>query len=269
MMDHLSYDALKDALRFQLESGVDETIGEEPIDRYALDPIKKTELPPDEAPPNIAAIEGVPPIEPIQKSANDVAKLLAMQSPDLDSLRNALGLFDLCRLKDGARSLVFSDGNPEADIMIIGEAPGREEDRIGRPFVGPAGQLLDNMFASIGRHRDHPAQSGLYITNVVPWRPPQNRDPSEDEIRMMLPFLERHITLVNPRLIVLMGNVALSAVLGARGITKARGRWSEAYNRPVLPMFHPAYLMRDPSKKKFAWLDLQSLRDRLKEDEIK
>jgi DNA polymerase len=159
---------------------------------------------------------------------------------------------------------VFADGNPEARVLILGEAPGAEEDREGRPFVGRAGQLLDRMFAAIGLARTAPdPESALYITNVLPWRPPGNRDPEPGEIAMLRPFVERHISLVDPEVIVVMGNTPLDALTGARGILRARGVWTEALGRPLLPMTHPAYLLRNPAAKREAWADLLALQARL------
>ena len=149
--------------------------------------------------------------------------------------------------------------------MLIGEAPGRDEDMQGKPFVGRAGQLLDLMVSHIGLNRASPdPAAALYITNVLPWRPPQNRDPKPEEIAMMLPFVERHVELANPDLIVLMGNHACQALLGRRGITRLRGQWTEAMGRPALPMLHPAYLLRNPAAKREAWADLLSLQARLR-----
>ena len=173
--------------------------------------------------------------------------------------------FDHCELKRGARSFVFSDGQPTARVMIIGEAPGREEDRAGKPFVGRAGQLLDRMLDAIDMGRDHQdATKAVYITNVLPWRPPSNRTPEAAEIAMLLPFLERHIALADPDIIVLMGNTPCQALLGRSGITRMRGTWAEAAGKPCLPMFHPAYLLRNPIAKREAWADLLALQARLR-----
>ncbi len=181
--------------------------------------------------------------------------------PDLAALRQALEAFDKCTLKRTATKLVFADGSETAKIMFIGEAPGAEEDRSGLPFVGPAGQLLDRMLASIGLDR-----SKVRIVNTVPWRPPGNRTPSEAEIAQCLPFLHRHITLIRPDFLVLLGSVALRALVNAsQGITRARGRWLEvaipgAHEPfPTLPTYHPAFLLRQPSAKRHAWADLLSL----------
>jgi DNA polymerase len=159
---------------------------------------------------------------------------------------------------------VFSDGHPGARVMILGEAPGRDEDMQGRPFVGRAGQLLDRMFASIGLSRTAPDPGrAIYIANVLPWRPPQNREPTPEEIAMMLPFVRAHVTLAAPDVLVLMGNTPCGAILGQRGVTRLRGQWADALGRPVLPMVHPAYLLRNPAAKREAWADLLSLNARL------
>ena len=158
---------------------------------------------------------------------------------------------------------MFSDGVPGARVMIVGEAPGRDEDRIGKPFVGRAGQLLDKMLAAIDMGRDRDGESAVYITNVLPYRPPQNRNPKPDEMAMMMPFLKRHIALAKPEVLVVMGNISCQALLGKRGITRLRGTWTEAHGLPVLPMFHPAYLLRNPAAKREAWADLLDLRARL------
>lgn len=260
--DHLSADAALAALAWQLDMGVDEAIGDAPVNRFDAPPAPK--LPKMGATSNIQAPSAAPALPQIEETAPDIARIMAGRCETLEELRNAMAVFDHCALKKGARNLVFSDGVPDARVMIVGEAPGREEDQQGKPFVGRAGQMLDRMFASIGLSRTGDAQTGLYITNVLPWRPPQNRDPSADEIAMLLPFLERHITLVQPEIIVLMGNSACKALLGRTGITRLRGTWTEVQNRPALPMFHPAGVLRDPLKKRGCWADLLSLQARLR-----
>ena len=176
----------------------------------------------------------------------------------LAELRTALEGFEGLSLKAAAASTVFGDGNPEAAVMCIGEAPGQEEDRQGLPFVGPSGKLLDRMLKSIGLDR-----TSAYITNVVPWRPPANRKPTPDEVAICMPFVSRHIELVDPQLLILFGGAAASALLAkAEGINRLRGRWFE-FNSPGLPRpvpvlatFHPAYLLRTPDAKRDAWRDL-------------
>ena len=183
---------------------------------------------------------------------------------DFDALNNAVASFDLCPLRASAKNTVFTDGTFGADLMVIGEAPGRDEDRIGRPFVGRAGQLLDRMLASIGRSREENA----LISNVIFWRPPGNRTPTREETLMCRPFVERLIELSQPKAILLVGGAPLQAMLGVTGIMRARGVWRElktagGQSYPALPTFHPAYLLRQPTGKKFVWSDLQSLRSRL------
>ncbi len=251
------YYEAKAALEWQIELGADEAIGDAPLDRYELvaqaPKPKAAKAKSDAAPVPMAGVDAVA-----------VAKAAAGTAQNLPELEAALAAFELCELKRGARNLVFADGNPAARVMIIGEAPGRDEDREGKPFVGRAGMLLDRMLAAIdlGRAGPDPASS-VYITNILPWRPPQNRDPLPEEIAMLRPFVERHIELVAPDLIVLMGNISCLAMLGRKGITRMRGNWEEVLGRPALPMFHPAYLLRSPHAKREAWADLLNLKARL------
>ncbi len=243
-------------LDWHLELGADEAIGEAPVNRYALEkPAPKPA--PIVAPQPIAAT----PAAPVAFNATPIAQ--ACNS--LEALRTAIEAFAHCPLKQGARNTVFSDGHPAARVMVIGEAPGREEDREGRPFIGRAGQLLDKMFAAIGlsRHEEAP-EAALYITNVLPWRPPQNRDPSPEEMALMVPFLHRHIELAQPELIITMGNASTKTLRDTTfGITKMRGQWGEVLGIPSVPLFHPAYLLRSPEKKREAWADLLSLKAKL------
>ncbi len=251
------YYEAKAALEWQVELGADEAIGDEPLDRYELVA---------EAPkPKVAkAKPATAPIPMVEVDAVAVAKAAVAGVADLAGLEATLAAFELCELKRGARNLVFADGNPAARVMIIGEAPGRDEDREGKPFVGRAGMLLDRMLAAIDLGRDGPdPAASVYITNILPWRPPQNRDPSPEEIAMLRPFVTRHIELVAPDLIVLMGNISCLAMLGRKGITRMRGCWEEVLGRPALPMFHPAYLLRSPHAKREAWADLLNLKAKL------
>lgn len=243
-------------LDWQVDLGADEAIGDEPVDRFAVveDAPKK---PAENAPVHI--------VERQEIDAVDVARQAATGADSLETLRQALAEYEHCDLKRGAKSLVFADGHPAARVLILGEAPGRDEDREGRPFVGRAGQLLDRMLGAIDLdRRAETPESAVYITNVLPWRPPQNRDPEPEEIAMLLPFVQKHIELVNPEFIVLMGNIACRAGLGKQGILRLRGTWAEAFGRPALPMTHPAYLLRQPHAKREAWSDLLSLKARLK-----
>lgn len=250
------------SLEWQIELGATEAIGDTPVNRYEV---------PAEAPkvkPAAAAAKASGPAPRPADAIDSVAaaQAAAAEADSLETLAFALGAFELCELKRGARNLVFSDGMPDARVMIIGEAPGRDEDLQGRPFVGAAGQLLDKMFGAIGMARDAAkSEAAIYITNILPWRPPQNRDPLAEEIDMMLPFVRRHIELAAPDMLVLMGNIACRALLGRKGITRLRGSWETVMDRPTLPMFHPAYLLRNPAAKREAWADLLALQARLRE----
>ncbi|NEY90820.1 uracil-DNA glycosylase [Rhodobacteraceae bacterium KMS-5] len=249
------------ALAWQVDLGVDEVIGDTAIDRYELPETNRPAAPPAVAPRAPAPVmQDAPQVDPVE-----AARGIAARATSLEALREALSAFDLCDLKKGARNTVFADGNPAARVLILGEAPGREEDIEGRPFVGRAGQLLDRMFAAIGLARTAPdAGAALYITNVMPWRPPGNRDPEPAEVAMMRPFVERHIALMDPDVIVVMGNTPLFALTGHKGIMRAHGTWTKALDRPLLPMVHPAYLLRNPIAKREAWADLLSLQAHLR-----
>ncbi|MEO1638010.1 MAG: uracil-DNA glycosylase [Pseudomonadota bacterium] len=254
-----TYWADRAALEWQVELGATEAILDAPVDRYALEAVKpaKAAAPVAEAPAPVA--QATADADPVAD-----AKRAAAAAPDLAALATAMEAFDHCELKKGARNFVFCDGVAAARVMIVGEAPGREEDRAGKPFVGRAGQLLDRMLAAIDLGRaNEAAENAVYITNVLPWRPPSNRTPEKEEIAMMLPFLERHIALANPDVLVLMGNTPCQALLGKTGITRMRGDWVEVLGKPTLPMFHPAYLLRNPIAKREAWADLLSLKARL------
>jgi DNA polymerase len=252
------------ALRLHLEWGADEALDEAPRDRLAIRPavVRATAAGPA-APVAATALAPVPPLLPASppqpvRRAQEVAA--AADTPA--ALKAALAAFDGCALSATATNLVFADGNPDAGLMLIGEAPGGEEDRAGKPFVGPSGQLLDRMLASIGLDRTQ-----YLITNLIPWRPPGNRNPTDSEVLICLPFLLRHIALVRPRRLVLLGALASRAILGgSAGITKLRGKWASATipgldaPLPALPMLHPAYLLRSPGAKRDAWSDLLLLR---------
>ena len=195
------------------------------------------------------------------------ARTLARSCDSLEALEAALRDFDGCPLKETAINLCFADGNPKAEIMLIGEAPGAQEDRQGKPFVGPSGQLLDRMLATIGLDR-----SLVWITNVIYWRPPGNRTPTAAEIAICQPFLERQIELIRPKFLVFVGGIAARALLGrTEGVTKLRGRPfvfkapDDGREIPALVMFHPAYLLRQPAQKRFSWRDLLSIQKSIKE----
>jgi DNA polymerase len=254
------------ALRLQLAWGADEFLLDAPQDRRVQTPA--VAAPPAPVPTREATRAATRPATPRALALTlgpAEAVRLADACDTLAALNEALEAFDGCALRATATQLVFADGNPAARIMLVGEAPGAEEDRAGRPFVGPAGQLLDRMLASIGLNR------GLVrIVNAVPWRPPGNRTPTESEIALCLPFLHRHIALVRPQILVLLGAVAARALLPeparAQAIGRLRGKWRRleipGLDSPLacLPMWHPAYLLRAPAAKREAWQDLLALR---------
>lgn len=262
MESALDWHQAKALLEWYVELGVTDAVAETPIDRYELKP----EPPKAPAAPVAAAPQGPTPVQEVP--ATDwvaVAKELAAAAGNLEALAEAMQGYDGSPLKKGARSFVFADGNPAARVMIVGEGPGQEEDREGKPFVGRAGQLLDQMFAAIGLNRATPdTENALYITNVVPYRPPGNRNPTPEEIGMFTPFLLRHIELADPDIIVPMGNIALTALLDRQGITKLRGQWTEVLGKPAIPMFHPSYLLRNPISKREAWADLLDIQAKLR-----
>lgn len=258
MLDDLSYwDALA-ALEWQVELGADEAMLDAALDRFDLpEPV----VVPKVAAPAVAATP-VPAAVP-DVDAVAIATQLAANAGSLEALRTAMDGFEHCAIKRGARNLVFSDGAPSARVMIIGEAPRREEDQAGRPFAGREGALLDKMFAAIGLDRSTDGASGLYLSAMVPWRPPQDREPSAEEMAMIAPFMRRHIELAAPDVLVLMGNHPCAGLLGKRGVGRLRGHWDEAFGVPVMPMVHPGALLRNPAAKREAWADLLEIKARL------
>lgn len=260
-------------LEWQVELGVTEALEARPVDRFAppAPAAASAPAPAETAAPlpvagaGRAAAAPAAPVAIEPEAAVAEAARVARAANSLGALAEALADFPHCDLRRGARTCVFADGNPAAQVMIVGEGPGADEDRLGRPFVGRAGQLLDRMFAAIGLSRESPDPArALYITNTVPWRPPGNREPTRDELAMLRPFLLRHIELAQPALLVLVGNVACDALLGARGILRLRGKWVQTQGLPALPTLHPAYLLRSPEAKREAWADLLSLQARLR-----
>ncbi|WP_297372208.1 uracil-DNA glycosylase [Acidocella sp.] len=249
-----------EALRLQWEWGADEALADLPIDRLAA-PTLRAATPTEMSAATPAAPRQRP--KPATPGLTD-AKHLAQACQTLDQLAETMRGFTGCALSVTATQLVFADGAADAKLIIIGEAPGAEEDRAGRPFVGPAGQLLDKMLASIGLDR-----TAVRIINTVPWRPPGNRAPTENEITLCLPFLHRQIALIAPRGLLALGAVAAKALLpreAGSGIRRLRGSWKQAEidglsaPLPCLPSYHPAYLLRTPAAKADAWRDLLALR---------
>jgi DNA polymerase len=270
---------LRELLLFYADSGVDDALMDEAVDRFAaVEPAK---------PPRVEtqAASAAPPVDPQRAAAyaavpasparlqatvpdegqSERARLMAREAASLADLRACLEQFDGCNLKFTAKNLVFGDGNGEADIMFVGEAPGRDEDIEGRPFVGKSGQLLDRMLAAIGLDR-----TNAYITNVIPWRPPGNRTPTPIETEICRPFIERQIELVQPKVLVALGGPSSKILLDtSEGITRLRGTWREHKTAsglaiPTMPLLHPAYLLRNPAHKKLAWRDLLEIKVRLK-----
>src|SRR5258707_1358319 len=249
-------------LAFYLEAGVDCALTEAPVNRLSdpdIDPAPRETAP---APLRTMA-NTIPPSRSEAAPAPEVAILSAREAartaPTLEALRALLENFDGCALKSTATRLVFADANPQARIMFVGEAPGREGDIEGLPFVGRSGKLLDRMISAIGLNR-----SRVYIANVIPWRPPGNRTPTPQETQICLPFIRRQIELVNPDVLVTLGNPSTQTLLSTReGIMKTRGRWFD-YDTgtrviKAIATFHPAYLLRSPSYKRMSWQDLRAI----------
>ena len=268
-------------LRWYEAIGVDDPVGDDPVDLTAL---PRRESHPSAMPPIKTAAESLPdtvgrtssalknistiPATTVKGSeqATVDARAIAGAARTLVELEAALGAFDGCPLKVTATNTVFSDGHPDAEVMVIGEAPGSEEDRLGKPFVGPAGQLLDQMLNAIGLTR---AES-VYITNILPWRPPGNRQPNQAEVAVCLPFIERHVVLKAPKLLILAGGTSAKTLLAAtNGIMRLRGRWADyaapgfSVPVPAMPIFHPAFLLRQPAMKRDAWRDLLQIKKKL------
>jgi uracil-DNA glycosylase family 4 len=270
---------VRQLLAFYLEAGVDCALAETPVNRLSdaeiasspsvSNPLSQasSETRPARAPESMPApaLAGFAASAPSADAAIASAREAARTAPSLETLRSLLENFDGCALRFTATRLVFADGNPKARVMFVGEAPGREEDIEGLPFVGRSGKLLDRMIAAIGLDR-----SKAYIANVIPWRPPGNRTPTPQETQICLPFIQRQIELVNPDILVTLGNPSTQALLGTReGIMKTRGRWLEydTGTRLIRAMatFHPAYLLRSPSYKRMAWQDLRAIAKVLRE----
>jgi uracil-DNA glycosylase len=258
---------IKQLLAFYLEAGVDCALADEPVNRLS-DPAAAAVVAPvasEPAPPQ--PVRPQPSVMPAPRSEVAAAPEAAIASardaartaPSLEALRALLETFDGCALKHTATRLVFADGNPQARIMFVGEAPGRDEDIEGLPFVGRSGKLLDRMIAAIGLDR-----SKSYIANVIPWRPPGNRTPTPQETQICLPFIQRQIELVNPDVLVTLGNPSTQTLLQTReGIMRTRGKWHnyDTGTRTIraIATFHPAYLLRSPSYKRMSWLDLRAI----------
>ena len=259
---------LAELLQWYADIGVDEAIGDTPVDRTV---INKIEIPEKAIvlPLAIPATMPVPatapaPITGTIEALKDAAALAAA-AKTIDELKAALDNFNGLSLKRTATQMVFADGIPAARVMIIGDAPGADEDRAGRPFVGATGQLLDKMLGAIGLSRE----TNVYLTTIINWRTPGNRAPTQAEVDLSLPFIRRHIELMNPAVIVFVGGAAVKILLETKEpITRLRGKWLTYKSIPATTIFHPEFLIQSPSQKKVAWEDLQMIQTKLKELEI-
>ncbi|WP_336809724.1 uracil-DNA glycosylase [Bosea sp. MMO-172] len=253
-------------LSWYAEMGVTEALDETPRNHFA-DPVPAG----GNGQPRLRPLPGRPaaPMRPMAAAAtapDDAtvsAKALAREARTLDELKAALAGFEGCALKATAKNLVFADGNPEGRVMMVGEAPGADEDRIGLPFVGRSGQLLDRMLAAIGLSR----KDDVYIANMLPWRPPGNRTPTPQEVAICLPFIQRQIELADPDILVCVGGPSAQGLLGFTGILRSRGKWVEydtgTRRIRAIATLHPAYLLRRPLDKRLAWRDLRALKTAL------
>jgi len=255
-----------EALTFYADCGVDEAILSSPVNRYTAPQSEEmAAAAADQAKQSTIAIQ---PHGGSASATTISSKELAGQCQSLDELRSAIETFNGCSLKNTAKNTVFADGNPEAPIMFVGEAPGRDEDIQGLPFVGAAGQLLNRMLTAIGRDR-----SSVYISNILNWRPPGNRTPTLNEAMTCLPFIRRHIQLAGPKVVVLLGGTSAKYLLDTNtGIMRLRGKWTELMlddfreqTIPALPTLHPAYLLRQPAHKRLAWRDFLEIQAKIKE----
>jgi DNA polymerase len=265
--------ALREMLLFLADCGEDFPLEETGTDRLAKPDPARGAPKPSERPTATGKAEGpvAEPRAPATPAVPDEAQAarareLARHAKSLDELREIMAGFDGCNLKFTAKNLVFADGNPTAPLMLVGEAPGRDEDLEGLPFVGRSGQLLDRILAAIGRDR-----TSVYIANTIPWRPPGNRDPSPMETEICRPFIERQIELAAPKVLITLGNPSTKLLLGTTaGITRLRGTWQAHTTRsgitiPTMPTLHPAYLLRNPAHKKLAWRDFLDVKAKLRE----
>lgn len=263
--------SVKDILDWYVWAGVDETLGDEPfalakteesaVTSKVLPKLNVAPAPAVSATPEIGTRKATTDLAQDTLNARSNARDLCSQAQSIDELKKLVENFDGCALKLTANKTVFGGGNPKASVMFIGEAPGADEDRIGEPFVGRSGHLLDKIIQAIGLTRDD-----VYITNVLPWRPPGNRTPTTAEVAVCLPFLKRQIELVQPKVLVLLGGSAANALLDNEdSISKLRGKWlgypvSESDNIPAMATFHPAYLLRNPAQKAKVWSDFLRLK---------
>ena len=256
-------------LKWYLESGIDEALEEKPVNHFI--PQATAEIKEADSIPVVStdtSSNSKTPVKLISLSDTTKSAYAAAKAADtLETLREAMSAFEGCPLKQTAKNLVFGDGPVRPKLMLIGEAPGAEEDRQGQPFVGPAGQFLERMLKAISIER-----SEVYITNILPWRPPGNRTPTDTEIAACIPFIERQIELVSPKILILVGGVSAKTLLGTtHGIMRTRGKWLEYKYEgglkgiPARAILHPAYLLRSPAQKRETWMDLLAIQQRMSE----
>lgn len=253
---------IKEALDWYILAGVDEICGDKPCCAAVATPLQSPSLKKSIATqPSIVSTVSV-------STVLRNAKEACLKVNSLEELKELLLKFEGCNLRNTAASTILGDGNPHAKIMFIGEAPGADEDRLGKPFVGRCGRLLDKILAAISLRREE-----CYITNVLPWRPPGNRTPTDDEVAICIPFLKRQIELINPDFLVLLGGIALKSVMDcADSISRTRGKWM-SYTLPnnrelqVIATYHPSYLLRSSAQKSKVWADFLRLKKKLKEIE--
>lgn len=277
---------IEELLAFYADAGVDAALDEEPANRFAPPTNRHISSPAEEPRDNRARRPSEQAASRAHPSGNGagnaaprstggiavpdggqiaLARQLAATATSLDELKEQLGGFEGCNLKYTAKNLVFADGNPQAPIMFVGEAPGRDEDLEGLPFVGRSGQLLDRILAAIGLDR-----RSAYIANVIPWRPPGNRAPTPQETEICRPFIERQIELVAPKVLVTLGGSSVKTLLNTtEGVMRLRGNWKSypvapGTAIPTMPTLHPAYLLRNPAHKKFVWRDFLEIKTRLR-----
>ena len=249
---------VRELLEFYSELGLTETINEEPINRFELAKKINQESNLKKINTNLAKTELIP-----KKSAIHVATALANKSTTIDQLRSSLATFEFCDLRKGARNFVFGDGNTNAPVMIIGDAPNPLEDREGKPFVGEEGDLLDKMFDAIGYSRYSKTEKSIYMSSLIPWRPLHTQSSIKPEVEMLLPFIKKHIEIINPKFLVFMGNDPLDSLLQDITENKKPGTWTNFLDIDSLIMHHPKYLIKNPSAKKEAWKDLLLLKEKL------
>jgi len=269
--DNMAEKDILSLLQWYIDSGVDETIDDMPQDWYER--FQERKLPHDSPPSSPrkqsgGAAKKITPMVSIEQITQEAIDLAATCN-NLTELNEVIKDFNGCSLKKTATNTVFSDGNPDSDIMLIGDVPGVDEDRFGKVLVGENGQMLDRMFKAIGLTRE----ADLYLTNIVPWRPPGNRKPSPEEITVCLPFIRRHIELFKPKLLIFLGGISANNLLDSElGIARLRGKWFDydiyGQNIPVRPLFHPAYLLKQPKAKADTWRDLLEIKAKLKEQSV-